>query len=240
MPCFALLLPVINSRRFFSEQRMAMLCIVVCECVRVFTLKWIEHLTYTTRISRVTITLFRHVNHIPFRSSAGSSFFSTFYPFIPLYVCIQSRQFIPMFQFKGDLLFGMLVDCVVYDIVCLCICNQIVQSLDVHGCLCVMCVYLPRSKSLGLKYDRRIYNAIIEGAVSFGTFSAWKNNVAKGAMPLFHSWLCYSRTIPGRTGSYPSIFSVRHLLYFMNTAHTHSHSSCKGWKCHCKIMEIKF
>lgn len=214
-----------------------MFCIVVCECVY-------SQVNRTFNIHHSNIARHNHFISpcLPHSISivCWLLFFSTFYPFIPLYVCIQSRQFIPMFQFKGDLLFGMLVDCVVYDIVCLCICNQIVQSLDVHGCLCVMCVYLPRSKSLGLKYDRRIYNAIIEGAVSFGTFSAWKNNVAKGAMPLFHSWLCYRRTIPGRTGSYPSIFSVRHLLYFMNTAHTHTHSSCKGWKCHCRIMEIKF
>lgn len=90
-------------------------------------------------------------------------------------------------------------------------------------------VYSPPSKSVKPKYDSRIYNAIIEGAVTFNknTRTPYTKTqplayVARGQMLLFSIWLCYSWTIPARLDQTFSYSPTACALFY-----THTHTQDK-------------
>lgn len=116
-------------------------------------------------------------------------------------------------------------------------------------------VYSPPSKSVKPKYDSRIYNAIIEGAVTFNknTRTPYTKTqplayVARGQMLLFSIWLCYSWTIPARLDQTFSYSPTACALFYTHThthkiniySHTHPNRKLLGWKCRWNILEIKF
>lgn len=183
-------------------------------CVCEYLLKWIEHLTHTPLEYRVTIILFHRIYRIPSRRVffLFLSFFALVTPAseVQTSVCrllgslhgilyifsytVRNRQFIPMFQFRGDLLFGMANrSCGVH-----CIRNTLCAQ---YVCLCkIVCVFVLICRKVNhrlWKHGCRIYNAIIEGAVAFWvrTNSQKLMYVAKGAMLFSNIWLRYSWTV---------------------------------------------